>query len=67
MSLGELAQLDWHRAQLGDSQPCIFCGTGAILRHPVTQRPAHKACSDERRKALVDRAAAAATTAKLDY
>ena len=51
---------------MGESQPCGFCGQGAIMRHPVTSRPCHKVCSDQRRKALVEKAAAAATTAKFD-
>jgi len=67
MSLADLARLDWHRAPMGDSQPCIFCTTGAIMRHPVTGRPCHKVCSDTRRQALVERAVTAATTPTFDY
>ena len=67
MSLTDLARLDWRRAPMGDSQPCIFCEQGAIMRHPITLRPCHKACSDQRRQQLIERAAAAATTAKFDY
>ncbi|MBS2962611.1 hypothetical protein KGA66_06100 [Actinocrinis puniceicyclus] len=66
MSLGDLARLDWHRAPVGEPQPCLFCGQDAILRHPITFRPCHKVCSDQRRQELIERAAAA-TTAKFDY
>jgi hypothetical protein len=61
VSSGELARLDWSRAQVGDPQPCIFCRHDAILRHPITMCPAHKVCSDRRRQALLEKAARQAT------
>lgn len=65
MSLGDLARLDWHRAQVGDSQPCTLCGHGTILRHPITLRPCHKVCSDHRRNELIENAARQTTKGKL--
>jgi hypothetical protein len=39
--------LDWrHDAKVSESRPCVLCGSGAILRHPVTGRPCHKVCHD---------------------
>lgn len=38
--------LDWRHATVSDSKPCVLCGRGAMLRHPVTGRPCHKACHD---------------------
>jgi len=60
VSGGELVRLDWSRAQVGDPQPCVFCRHDALLRHPITMRPAHKVCSDRRRQALLEKAAGAA-------
>lgn len=42
------ARLDWSRATVADSQPCVHCHQGAILRHPITGRPMHKTCDDQR-------------------
>lgn len=39
-------RLDWSHARLGDPAPCQLCGQLALLRHPVTNRPCHKVCSD---------------------
>ncbi len=44
--------LDWSSrgpdgaARIGPAAPCIHCGRGALLRHPVTGRPCHKVCAE---------------------
>jgi hypothetical protein len=56
--------LDWSgnssssRATVGrDLEPCIHCGRGALLRHPLTRKPVHKVCEERH---LAERAAAVA-------
>jgi hypothetical protein len=65
VSADQLTRLDWSHAPVRDAQPCVLCGTNAIMRHPQTGRPCHKVCSDARRQQLVDRAARTAGTARL--
>lgn len=51
---GEAApRLDWSRASIGDPRPCVLCGRPALLRHPDTGEPHHKACSEPATPAAV--------------
>lgn len=41
--------LDWSHApvaRIGYMGPCYHCGRPAIMRHPVSGAPCHKACED---------------------
>lgn len=39
-------RLDWTKAKVGEPKPCVHYGRPALLRHPQTDRPAHKVCDD---------------------
>jgi hypothetical protein len=38
--------LDWSNARVGDPEPCVICGKGALMRSPDKGVPCHKTCAE---------------------
>ncbi len=42
--------VDWSHApvaRIGWMGKCVHCGTNAMMRHPLTNKPCHKVCDDK--------------------